>query len=165
MGRATTNKVTVSRKVIRDILMALVFMLGIFLVVMPIVAVQEGFRATRIWAFCRRRHGWFYLAGMSKRGWYDFLRNNVIPVLPDSVRMIWPRNMHDVPYPRIRTAGRRPECTSRPYLVYIGRRRIHWVSVNQSLQALKPFAKRSSETQAACRKVIERAMQELQERD
>jgi hypothetical protein len=168
MKRVLFNFLMGTIKLVKWILLAPVFILLIliaFLIVGPIEDARARYRAARAREFCGRESGSFYLIGTSKRHWYDFLRNNVIPVLPDGERVVWPKNTRDGACPEFRKTFGTVTCMSRPCLVYIGERCAYWKSLNLDLQELKPFAKRSAETQAACRSIIEQAMQELRGRD
>ena len=65
--------------------------LALLIIVPPIVVLLSiRFRA-RLLFFCLRFDGTVFLVAGRNRGWYDFIRNNVIPALPPDVRVLWYR--------------------------------------------------------------------------
>jgi hypothetical protein len=119
-------------------------------------------------AFTRRRNGCVYLVCTSRRGWYDFLRNNVAPVLPEHVTCVWPG-----------LAATQVERTAlnvfelrgianipKPYFVKVVRRGDYpTLSLNGRLQDLKPRAAVSDEVRDSCRSRIKAALLELEHSD
>ena len=117
--------------------------------------------------FRRREKGTVYLICTSKRGWHDFLKNNIIPVLPDNFQVIW----HKQGCVRGRDGKRHPLFThlaashicglSKPYLVFVTPKALIPKSINGAFTGLKSKAARSSEVQALCAKKILEIEQEL----
>lgn len=117
--------------------------------------------------FRRRENGTVYLICTSKRGWHDFLKNNLIPVLPDHIRVIW----HKQGCVRERDAKHLPLFTnlaashifsmSKPYLVVVTSKALIPKSINGAFTGLKSKAARSSEVQSLCAKQILEIEQEL----
>jgi len=119
-------------------------------------------------AFARRRNGCVYLVCTSRRGWYDFLRNNVTPILPEHVTCLWPGlaateaegEAHNVLQARLKVK------TPKPYFVKVVRRGdFPTLSLNGRLQDLKPRAAVSDEVRSLCRSRIEAALLELEHDD
>jgi len=143
-----------------------------FVIALPIVlavaAVKSVLMLYSTAAFARRRNGCVYLVCTSRRGWYDFLRNNVAPILPEYVTCLWPglaatqaeRTALNVL--KVRGIADMP----RPYFVKVVRHGdFPTLSLNRTLQDLKPCAVVSGEVQGLCRSRIEAVLLELEHDD
>ena len=145
------------------VLPLLAAMVVILVVALPFIAVL-GLRARlSLRRFRRREAGTFYLVCTPRRGWRDFLVNNVIPVLPDDTRVVWRR--------RGRNAWRNPFFrhlarsgilgVPKPYLVAVEKRALAHKSLNRVLQDLKAQPKLSEGTRRACAGIVAEARNEL----
>ncbi len=74
---------------------ALVLLVGAIWPLLVIWVLFGGVR-DRFWLkrFRKKRAGSFYLLCSRRRGWFDFIRNNVEPVLPLNVHLIWHGKFH-----------------------------------------------------------------------
>lgn len=109
--------------------------------------------------FLARHAGETLLVVSRRRGWRDFIVNNVEPALPPRARCVWldsddPNS--DVMF-FIRWRMKRPIGLRRPYLMVIpeGPPRMHYVPLHDALLPLKPRAKVSVETRRQVAAVIE----------
>ena len=55
---------------------------------LPFFLVMETKAAIALRVFRRKEAGHVFLICTSKQNWHDFLKNNVIPVLPDNFRVV-----------------------------------------------------------------------------
>ena len=140
----------------------LILIFGIILIVcspilIPMWIISELRTAIRFRRFRRREAGNFYLVCTSKRNWRDFLRNNVIPILPDNVRVVWHKSMRGNQNPDLQGFLNRSKifAVSKPYLIAVTKQALRVKSLNADLQALKPHAKVSDEIRGACLHLIE----------
>lgn len=111
--------------------------------------------------FRRRYAGRVVLVWTSRRGWHDFVVNNVLPVLPQGAMTIYQRKARPaVPsedgFP-IRYVCEKP--LSRPYLVSIAPRGCFAILLNPELGQLKGHAARDPEVQRQVARILERAVQ------
>jgi len=113
--------------------------------------------------FRRRENGHVFLICTSKRDWHDFLKNNVIPVLPDNFRVVWHKSVRDGEYSGLigHLAQSHIFAMSKPYLVAVTQRALLPKTLNLILQDLKRHPKRSEGTQAACLQIIMNELPEL----
>jgi hypothetical protein len=147
------------------------FMLALFMVIVsillpvlvPLVLFQKLTTSFRLWVFRRREAGNYYLICTSRRNWYDFLKNNVIPVLPPNVRVVWQKSDLCGPKQSLSQYLRKSRITglSKPYLVAVTRRSLVAQSLNTIFQNLKQNAKRTETSRIQCRRIIEEKQQSL----
>jgi hypothetical protein len=130
---------------------------------LPIVLVMETRGALSLRAFRRREAGHVYLICTSKRNWHDFLKNNVIPILPDNFRVVWQKSRRGGQYPDlvVHLARSRVFGVSKPYMVVVTRKALRHQSLNVPLQQLKAHAKRSDDIRKACAGIIKTIEEEL----
>ncbi len=129
----------------------------------PTLIICETKAAISLRIFRRREAGHVFLICASRRGWYDFLKNNVIPVLPDNVRVVWVKLAQDARYPDLlgHLSRSRIFGVSKPYIVAVTPRAFVHKSLNAELQNLKGHPKKSEQTQQECLEIINRALQKL----
>lgn len=163
-GRPTAGR-RVGRALIVAIVLIFVLILvagiGIGLLVGgPILLILDYVRKQR---FLRRHAGQSFLFVRRKRGWRDFIVNNVAPALPAGVSCIW----EDPGEPTsevaffIRGRIRRHRYVRRPYLVAISARgRLRVIPMHASLLPLKSQARRSREAQQAVSAIVMNAIGE-----
>ena len=125
-------------------------------IAVPILLFVSWMRRRR---FLVRHAGEALLVVSRRRGWRDFLVNNVAPALPPRTRCVWidsedPRSdaMTFIRWLMTRRAGLR-----RPYLIVIrdGPPRMHFVPLHEALLALKGRAKLNEETRQQVAATIE----------
>lgn len=154
-----------SVKAVRALAMLPLFVVAVVLlaVASPVIALLEAKARISLRRFRRREAGTFYLVCASRRGWHDFLRNNLIPVLPDDTQAVWCGRAR---------GGRRRAFFShlarsgilgvpKPYLVAVTRRTLMHKSLNGALQELKARPKVSEHTRESCAGIIAEARDEL----
>jgi len=114
-------------------------------------------------AFRRREAGHFYLVCTSRRGWHDFLKNNVIPILPENFRVVWAASAREGLYPDVlrHFARSRNFTVSKPYLVAVTPRALIHKELNAVMQELKIHPKKSEDVQLACLAIINRETSEF----
>ena len=132
----------------------------IFLPFMIVYGIKSGLG---LMIFKRREAGRCYLICTSKRRWYDFLNNNVVPALPPNTRVVWHkpggRNTEDMIFTQLRRSNH--FAVSKPYLVLVTKRKLQVRTINDRLQHLKPFARVSEEIRSACVSIIQDTIEEL----
>jgi hypothetical protein len=140
----------------------------LFLVLLPLLVplVAAGIVIALGWSLCTWLWlVWFcwtnadrvFLICSRRRGWEPFLRNNVIPALPDHVAAVWleaPQQWTRV-VRAIRASNTR---LSKPFMVLVTPFGIKTTPLNERLVHLKRFGKRSSEIRADARAVIDAAL-------
>ena len=113
----------------------------------PVLLLLDRMRRTR---FLVQHSGGFLLVVSRRRGWRDFIINNVEPALPSRTRCVW-LDSEDPSSDAMRFIRRlmtRRAGLRRPYLIVIpeGRPRLHIVPLHEALLPLKSRAKVSDET-------------------
>jgi hypothetical protein len=81
-------------KKIRDtVILVLLVPLGLALLILllPFMLVEEYRIKARLKRFRKREAGNFYLVCTRRHGWFEFIRNNVMPILPPRVNITWYR--------------------------------------------------------------------------
>ena len=153
-------------KIVKKIWMGIVWALGgilFILIVIPavLVVVIKGRISLRL--FRRREAGRVYFICTAGRNWHDFLRNNVIPVLPDHYRVVWWKSLHRGKYRQLlgHLEQSRIFNVSKPYIVAVTPRALVHRSLNSILQELKARPKKSEETRRACAQIIAETEEEL----
>jgi hypothetical protein len=141
-------------------------LLIIFICSIPLMILHHVKASLSLRIFCRREAGNVYLICTSRRNWYDFIRNNLIPVLPKSVRVVAigpgrsPKKQPLFQHLSQSSIG----AISRPYLVSVTRRGLTFKSLNAALFALKTRPKKSESAQKECARILNEVMTELQAR-
>lgn len=154
------------KRIVGALLWAAILILVLPLIVLlgiPLVLFCETKAAISMRVFHRREQGHVYLICTSKRGWHDFLKNNVIPVVPGNVRVVWQEAGRNDEYPRIFAylARSRVFGVSKPYLVRITARNPVCKSLNPAFRQFKARPRKSPETRQACVEIIEQTLNEL----
>lgn len=154
------------KRIVGALLRAAILILVLPLIVLvgiPLVLFSETKTAISMHVFRRREQGHVYLICTSKRGWHDFLKNNVIPAVPGDVRVVWQEARRNDEYPRIFAylARSRVFGVPKPYLVRITARNPVCKSLNPALRRLKTCPRKSRETQKACVEIIKQTRNEL----
>jgi hypothetical protein len=130
---------------------------------LPFVLVQLIQTRWRRYRFRATRRGQLYLVWHARRGWYDFVRNNVLPRLPESVQAIQDRSNGGVELRDIRdglgAAGR--AGMTHPFLAMVGRRRIFVVGLHEALRPHSVYARRDAGVQAQVGPILARAAEDV----
>lgn len=89
--------------------------------------------------FRRRENGNLYLICTSKRYWYNYIKNNLITILPDNIRVVWHKRKRGGRIPEIIRNLWRSKISgiSKPYLVAVQQKELKAKSLNGDLQTLK----------------------------
>jgi hypothetical protein len=144
--------------------LALFLFVGALAVIMaPIGLPGALFDRLRYRAFRRREAGRVYLVCTPRRNWHDFIRNNVIPIVPDHYRVVWSMSQRGGSPSVLLGEFMRGHNFGipKPYLVLVTPRGLVHRSLNATLAALKQHQERSERVQAACREAIGRVEAEL----
>ena len=112
----------------------------------------------RSWLFRKRNRGKYFLVASRRRGWNDFILNNVQPCISSQGSCVWfPRAQRDlkVVYPDVvRTLGRRSFGLVKPYLVVV-RRRLEVVPLHGRLKPLQATRRKDAATQRAVLHILQ----------
>jgi len=132
-------------------------------ILLPIYAVCRIHDSISLRIFRCRQAGHFYLICTSKHDWHDFLHNNVIPFLPDNVRVAWQNTKsHDKHHDIFRKLSQsKIYGLSKPYLVSVTKTALYARSLNVEFRKIKSSSKISEETRTACLLLIETTQDEL----
>lgn len=112
-----------------------------------------------VW-FCWRHADRIYLICSRRRGWAEFLANNVIPALPDHVTPVWiesPKRLAHV----IRAMRLSRSALSKPFLILITPFGIKSTPLNERLYHLKRFGKGAATVRADVRRVVDLALDDF----
>ena len=141
------------------------FVLIFIIMNVPLIIFFETRAALSRRNFRRRESGFLYLICTSRRNWHNFLKNNVIPVLPVNFRVVWHKSHRGGGYPDILHNVHRSNISrvSKPYLVAVNPRALVHKSLNLSFQELKSTSKKSETTRRACAAIIAEAEKELRD--
>jgi hypothetical protein len=141
------------------VLIALSPLLLPLFIVMAVLGIAIGvFDWLRTLWYCLVHSGELYLICSRRRGWQPFLVNNLIPVLPSQVQVIWlerPNEKHRF----LRSLGHRRSACSVPILALVTLGGIKLTSLNKQLFDMKHLGKSSQATRERLRPIIETAMQ------
>lgn len=158
---AKTNKRRPSRW--QQIALIAVFSPAILCVCILFVPLLLGYavvEAVSYRAFCWRNQGRRFLVCSTRHGWKDFISNNLIPMLPEHVNVVWYKKLR-----RATCRGRFRHVYQRnlpkPYLAFVTRYNIYRVSLNDSLRQLKHRACRDSAVQQQVREAIALKLSEI----
>lgn len=134
-----------------------------FLVVFSLVVFSLGVSAySWLWllCFCWTHVDEVYLVCSRKRGWEPFLRNNLVPVLPDSLLLIWlesPESRANV----VRAGRLSNVFLAKPFLIRVTRFRLLSLPLNSQLAELKCLGAISETARRDARKILNAALAEL----
>jgi hypothetical protein len=133
---------------------------------LPFILASETKAAISLRRFRRRECGNVYLICTSNRNWHDFLKNNVIPVLPDNYRVVWRKSVRGSKHPDLFRNLDRSHVfrISKPYLVLVTPRALLHGSLSIPLQTLKVHPKKSSDVRTKCARIINDLEQDLRTR-
>ena len=117
-------------------------------------------RSRRRRRFLRRLAGRVYLVWHARRGWYDFVRNNVLPTLSTDVHALQDRRRGGEELGALRAAVARTDdsAAAHPYLVFVGHKRVHVFSLNAALRDIKMNARRDPAMQTRVRERLQRTV-------
>jgi hypothetical protein len=127
-----------------------------FILAQPFILAREINAAISLRKFRRRESGCVYLICTSKRSWHDFLRNNVIPILPNNIRVVWHKSEPGYKQTDIFACLSRAGLAdiSKPFMVLVTPHALLHRSLNVPLQSLKACSKRSSDIRQKCATII-----------
>lgn len=105
----------------------------------------------------RANAGRLYLVALRSRQWGPFTENNVIPVLPPEVTVIWESGRRRyVPRSPKLWGLRRP--ASRPFVVIVRRWSLRVVPLHDRLKLYRTAVRRDAEVQARVKTLLEEAL-------
>lgn len=115
------------------------------------------------WWFRFRNSQKIYIVCSRRHDWYDFLVNNVVPVLPPSMSLVWFEPASGKVRGRAFPASIRKALRDRdrPALVVVTRGAFRLVPLHQELSKWKPFARRSAAVQSHVRRILDAAQTDL----
>jgi hypothetical protein len=125
----------------------------IFVPVITALAVRDWWRRRK---FRLGNAGRYFLVCTTRRGWHEFIRNNVEPVLPSSTTLCWAgriyrdRRSTEV----VQAVSSLVRRHSRPYLIAVSRSGIEALALHEKLLPLKQHAKKSVETQVQVAEIM-----------
>jgi hypothetical protein len=110
--------------------------------------------------FCWRHQGKLFLVCDSRHACHDFLRNNLLPVLPNSVEVLWySRRARQADWPHLNRLAK--PGFPKPYLARVTWRGIRFLSLNPLLRSLKRHQKRTERVQVTTQAIVAGAMQKI----
>lgn len=132
-------------------------------IALPIIAYCSVRDAVSLRLFQRREDGNFYLVCTPRRGWHDYVRNNVVPILPPNVCVVWYRPSRGLVPPPIISHVEHSKILglSKPYLVRVGRSKIRAESLNLDLQEMKRHPATDNRVRIQSASVIQKKMSNL----
>jgi hypothetical protein len=138
-------------------------MILFFILALPFILVSKTKAAISLRIFRRRESGYVYLICTNRRNWHDFLKNNVIPVLPDNFRVVWRKSVRGSKHPDLfrHLACSHISSISKPYLVLVTPRALLHGSLNIPLQPLKAHPKKSEDVRTKCARIVKDLEEEL----
>lgn len=136
--------------------------LAILLPVIPFLILTEYIRGRRIKSrlrkFCKEKAGSSYLVCTRRSGWFEFIVNNVMPILPPNVSVVWPRRDRGQAVGGVELLLHwTPEAygVSKPYLMALSPDGVKIESIHEDLVKLKGSRRKDRETQQKARKIVE----------
>jgi hypothetical protein len=117
-------------------------------------------------AFLRSESGRLFLVCTSKGSWFDFLQNDLIPLLSNGTEVIWHSGARDYDggsHKLLAALRHYDYAISKPFIAKVEAKGIKVKSLNAELQSLKGKAERSSETRECCRKIVYAAVEEIEQ--
>lgn len=154
-----------SRAVLRATLLIVVALfIVLFLPVwLPSALFDRARRASRQRHFIREHASHVFLVWHARRGWYDFVRNNVLPALPPNVIAVQDRRHGGEDLAMIRRTAAPPgrACPSHPFLAKIGQQHSPLISLNMALQSMKSRRRRDKGVQDEMRQLLGREADRL----
>jgi len=138
------------------VVLAVPFIIVLVIVALPFVGIAGLCTRVVLRKFRRKNDGVVFLICTSRRGWHDYLKNNLLPVAPSELRVIWEKHGREGPQEPIIINMQRSRIynTTRPYLVVVREQGIRVVSLNGPLQEFKKTPKRSEQTQQLSRAIL-----------
>ena len=146
--------------------------LGILALPLALVLLAVGFllflgfllkEAVSLRMFRIREAGNVYLVCSSRRAWHDYLKNNLVPVLPAHVVVVWEKACGDRRSHTVLVNLRRSGvfCVSKPYLAAVSKRAIRVASLNSDLQHLKNCARVDDSVRQESAQIVEMKLEQL----
>ena len=110
----------------------------------------------------RHKNRWFLICS-TRHGWREFVCNNIIPAMPQSVFVYWIKRRRQDPASTemvraVRLSGVQLRC---PSLIQITRSRMDILPMHERLLGLKPKAKKEPSVQAEVRRIVAEVMASL----
>ena len=151
------------------LLLSVILGAGFLLLLLPFLVVAIPVLLCIDWGrkrlFLTHYAGQSFLVAGWRRGWREFVANNVEPAMPSGMTCLWDRTQPDRSSAQwfLDHRIKRPAGLRRPYLVAISRteRSLRFVPLHDVLLPLKPQAKRSVETQRQVAEVLEYSLRDL----
>ena len=109
--------------------------------------------------FRKREAGNVFLICTSKHNWHEFLKNNVIPVLPDNFRVVWLNPVRYGKYSKIITHLQ--FGISKPYMVVVTPKALLHHSLNIEFRELRKYQGISDEARKACFEILKQTENKL----
>ena len=110
--------------------------------------------------FRKREAGSVFLVCTSRHNWHEFIKNNVIPVLPENFRVVWVKPVLDGKYSKIIT--HLDFGISKPYMVVVTPKALLHHSLNIEFRELKKYQGISDEARKACFEILKQTENKLQ---
>jgi hypothetical protein len=140
------------------------FLIPLFVVIavlaLPLIAAYQVYEFVALRWYCWRRHCWTYLVCSPRRAWHEFIENNLLPALPESVGVAWTSGplVASKPLRRIFGAG---AGKGKPYLAHVAALRTRVYPLHQLLQPLKSRSHRDESVQQELRTLLDQQLDAL----
>jgi hypothetical protein len=139
------------------------FLVLVSLIFVPVIAVLAVRDRWRLRQFRAHNAGRYFLVCTTRRGWYDFIRNNVEPVLPSSTTLCWVgrKSLDPNSFEVLRAAWNFSRSNSRPYMIAVHRSGIEGFALHDAILPLKQYAKKCLEIQLKVATIVRVVFEEL----
>lgn len=152
------------KKILNIVVLVLVIplVLVLLIVLLPFILVGVFIREKKIKArlkrFRTKEAGKFYLICSRRAGWYEFIQNNVIPILPPTVKITWYRRDREQIEDDIHLLlSRSSEAygVPKPFLVAIWVDNVKVESLHEALIELKEHRHKDETTRERTRDIVQ----------
>lgn len=131
-------------------------------IAIPFAAIGFALELSRRLVYGWRWRGRIFLVATRKRGWHEFILNNVLPTLPPNAQLIWwhvlSRDGLPTRHPVLDHLPKRAVNLQKPYALRIGVLRWQVIPLHEKLKPLQEVKTRDEGTSAAVRTVMEEAL-------
>ncbi len=142
------------------LVLAIPVCLAIAVACMPLVLASQLYDFLALRWYCWRQSCWTYLVCSPRRGWHEFIENNLAPAVPAGVRLVWATRSEPKSGP-LRSIVAAGLGQGKPYLAHVEALRIRKRSLHNDLQSLKRHATIDEALRQGLREKLKAAVREL----
>jgi hypothetical protein len=137
-------------------IIALPFVVLISALFYPVIKYLEFRDRKELKRFCKEHFGKTYFIPNRKRGWYEFIKNNIEPVLSESIEINWEKSFKSTVLNHLNT--QKTFYIASPFAVVVEQSCLNLLPLHSALQSLKSNPKKSTQTQISCKEIIAQAL-------